>query len=258
MKVANRRQKILELIQDGTSNVEALCRLLSVSEATVRRDLSALAKQGSILRTYGGAADRTTHLPEASIEQRRQLFRLQKQQIANVALTLIEDHDTIILDSGTTTCALAQLLSQRTGLHVLTNNLLALPYLSTLPDGKVTILGGELRATSMSTFGPAAQAALSRTSADKVFLSGDGVTADRGLCEANAEQAFLKECMIASALNTYVLADSSKLGQAVQPCWTPLDSSWTLITDADDNAQSLAPFKSAGHISLLLVKPEQS
>ncbi|MDR6358245.1 DeoR/GlpR family transcriptional regulator of sugar metabolism [Pseudomonas psychrotolerans] len=147
-----------------------------------------------------------------------------------------------MLDGGTTTAALAKLLIERRGLHVITNNLLAVPLLRDLPEGHVTLLGGNLRPGSMSTFGPAAFTMLERLSADKVFLSADGVVAGRGLCEASPEQAYLKELMIQQAAEVFVLADSTKLGRDRQQHWTPLKTDWTLITDATA-ADALAPFR---------------
>ncbi|WP_020680537.1 DeoR/GlpR family DNA-binding transcription regulator [Marinobacterium rhizophilum] len=252
MKVANRRRTILELVHAGVSNVNELCSRLGVSEATVRRDLTALAEEGSIIRTYGGAQQRQSHVPEMPVEHRRELYNQEKKRIAKVAMSFINDGDVIILDGGTTLCALANLLSGRTQLHVITNNLLAVPLLTANPEIKLTLLGGELRSSSMSTFGPVAQNALTRFSADKVFLSADGVVADRGLCEASEEQAYLKECMIARAAQTFVLADSSKIGEGNQPYWTPMHFDWTLITDADEAADFLQPFRTKPHIRLQL------
>ena len=242
MKVAKRRQAILELVLAGHTNVETLCRHLEVSEATVRRDLTALAEEGQILRTYGGATHIGTREPEPSLEQRSNQSAPEKALLARAALAHINDHDTLVLDGGTTTAALAKLLSERRGLHVITNNLLAVPLLRDLPEGHVTLLGGDLRPGSMSTFGPAAFTMLERLSADKVFLSADGVVAGRGLCEASPEQAYLKELMIQQAAEVFVLADSTKLGRDRQQHWTPLKTDWTLITDATAS-EVLTPFR---------------
>lgn len=234
MKVAKRRQAILELVlaNHGNMNVESLCSIMQVSEATVRRDLTALAEQGMIMRTYGGATHIGKQAPEASLEERSIQSGPEKQRIAQTALAHIQDHDTILLDSGTTTATLAQLLKQRRGLHVITNNILALPALRELPEGHVTLLGGDLRPGSMATFGAAALAALERLTANKVFVSADGVVAGRGLCEANADQAWLKEKLLQQAAEVFVLADASKIGRDQQQYWTPLISHWTLITTA--------------------------
>ncbi|OLU20980.1 DeoR family transcriptional regulator [Pseudomonas sp. PA1(2017)] len=242
MKVAKRRQAILELVlsNNGNVNVETLCSSLGVSEATVRRDLSSLAEQGMIMRTYGGAAHIGKHAPEASLEERSSHSSLEKERIARAALAHVQDNDTVLLDGGTSTASLARLLRERTGLHVITNNLLALESLHELPQGRVTVLGGDLRPGSMATFGPAAMAMLERLSADKVFVSADGVVAGRGLCEASASQAYLKDLMIRQASEVFVLADASKLGRDQQQYWTPLNTRWTLITTG--SAEQLADF----------------
>ncbi|MGE8051435.1 DeoR/GlpR family DNA-binding transcription regulator [Pseudomonas monteilii] len=251
MKVANRRQTLLDFIHShpNDANVETLCGLLGVSEATVRRDLTALAEQGLVMRTYGGASHIGAREPELSLEERSTQSAPEKARIARLALAHVQDHDTVMLDAGTTTAALARLLNERQGLHVITNNLLALPHLRSLPGGKITLLGGDLRTESMSTMGPAALATLDRLSADKVFVSADGVVANRGLCEASAEQAYLKEKMLMQSSEVYVLADASKVGRDHQQFWAPLDGFWTLITDGGTESQ-LLPFRTCGRVKI--------
>ncbi|WP_136069213.1 DeoR/GlpR family DNA-binding transcription regulator [Modicisalibacter radicis] len=234
MKVAKRRQAMLEAVHAGITSIEALCRHFNISEATARRDLSALSDEGLLVRTYGGAATTIGQRePELTLEQRRMRQGDVKARLAGCALACIKDSDTVLLDGGTTTAALAKRLHERHGLHVVTNNMAALPCLAQLPEGHTTILGGDLRASSMTAYGPLAHAALSRLTVDKLFLSADGVT-ELGLCEASPEQAWLKEAMIARAAEVYVMADATKLGRASQQHWTPFPRRWTLITDADD------------------------
>ncbi|GFM86664.1 DeoR family transcriptional regulator [Pseudomonas cichorii] len=258
MKVANRRQSILELVLSGKSNVDELCAQLGVSEATVRRDLTALAEDGLIIRTYGGAAHIGQREPETTIEERSRQHSQEKMDIALAALAHINDHDTLFLEGGTSTSALAHVLNQRRGLHVITNNLTALSDLALIPEGRVTVLGGTLRPSSMSTYGVAAQAALEHLSADKLFVSADGVVADLGLCEASAEQAYLKENMLARAAQIFVLADSTKLGRARQQHWTPLRQPWTLITNPVDDESLLAPFKARKSIQVEIAYPQKA
>lgn len=234
MKVTKRRQAMLDAVLSGITSIEALCQHFGISEATARRDLSALSNDGLLVRTYGGALATIGHRePELTLEQRQTRQGDIKAMLANRALTCIEDNDTVLLDGGTTTTALAARLNERHGLHVITNNMAALPWLTQLPEGHTTILGGDLRASSMTVYGPLAQAALSRLTVDRLFLSADGVT-ELGLCEASPEQAWLKEAMIARAAEVYVMADATKLGRASQQHWTPFPQRWTLITDADD------------------------
>lgn len=247
MKAADRRRAILELVLSGeVANVEQLTGSLGVSVATVRRDLTALAREGRIVRTYGGAAALMQvggHEPEASLEERKSLQREQKESIARLAASFVQDGDAVLLDSGTTAAALARQLGAREDLHVYTTNLLAVTALTGLPGIRVTLIGGDVRPSSMGTFGPLAQVTLSRISVDKAFLGADGVVAGVGLCEASAEQAYLKECIIRQAADIFVLADATKLGRAQQQHWTPLDRAWTLITDAAATAEQLEPFQ---------------
>jgi hypothetical protein len=175
------------------------------------------------------------------------IFRFLKPP--QVAASHVQDGDTIFLDSGTTTAAMAQLLAGRHEVRVVTNNLLAVSILAS-SEVPVTLIGGDLRPTSMSTLGPLAQITLSRLSVDKAFLGADGVVAGRGLCEATAEQAYLKECIIRQAAQVFVLVTSHKLDRASQQHWTPLERNWTLVTDAQPDAPELAEFLLRGEVTI--------
>lgn len=247
MKATERRRAILELVlSGGDANVERLTASMGVSEATVRRDLTALAREGRIVRTYGGATALMQvggREPEAPLEERKALQREQKEAIARLAATFVQDGDAVLLDSGTTAAALARLLAAREDLHVYTTNLLVVTMLACLPKIRVTLLGGDIRPSSMGTVGSLAQVALLRISVDKAFLGADGVVAGVGLCEASAEQAYLKECIIRRASDIFVLVDSTKLGRARQQHWTPMERAWTLVTDSSATAAQLEPFQ---------------
>jgi len=232
MKVARRREAMLQAVLNGMTEVSALCEHFGISEVTVRRDLRALADNRLILRTYGGAASVSTHAPEESLDERRHSFPAEKEAIGRAAAAHVAEGDTIFLDSGTTTAALARALVHRNDIHVVTNNLLVVQTLAT-SGVPLTLIGGEVREPSMSTLGPLAQLTLSRISVDKAFLGADGVVPGRGLCEATTDQAWLKECLMRQAANIYVLATSDKLNRDSQQHWAPIEGQWTLITDAD-------------------------
>lgn len=253
MKASDRHRAILELVQTREANVEQLTEALGVSEATIRRDLAVLHKQRRLVRTYGGATALVgVHEPEASLEERKAAQREQKELIALAAAAHVRDGDTVMLDGGTTCAALARHLVTRTDLHVITNNLLAVMTLANAPGIEVTLLGGDLRSTSMSTLGPLAELLLSRVSVDTAFLGADGVVAGFGLCEASAQQASLKDCMIRRAAQVIVLADSDKLGRARQQHWTPLERDWRLITSASASEDMLEPFRALQRVEVEL------
>ncbi|VXA93207.1 Transcriptional regulator, DeoR family [Burkholderia sp. 8Y] len=249
MKVEKRREAMLKAVLSGMNDVAALCEHFGMSEATVRRDLRALAEERRIVRTYGGAASVGMHEPEESLDTRRESFREQKEAIARAAARHVQDGDTLFLDGGTTTAALARCLAGRREIQVVTNNLLAVSALAAA-DVRVTLIGGDVRPSSMSTLGPIAQLALSRVTYDKAFLGADGVVAGRGLCEATAEQAFLKECIVAQAASVFVLVTSDKLGRASQQHWTPLERDWTLITDSLAEPSAASRFMERGNVSV--------
>jgi DeoR/GlpR family transcriptional regulator of sugar metabolism len=114
----------------------------------------------------------------------------------------------------------------------------------------LTLIGGDLRSSSMSTLGPLAELTLSRLSVDKAFLGADGVVAEFGLCEASAEQAYLKDCIIRRAAQIIVLADADKLGRARQQHWTPIERDWRLITSSTADPVRLAPFNAMERVTV--------
>jgi len=252
-KTTDRHQAILELLRTRDANVEELCAALDVSEATIRRDLTTLAKERRLVRTYGGATALVgAHEPEASLEERKSTQGEQKEAIAVAAAAHVRDGDTVLLDGGTTCAALARRLAARENLHVVTNNLLAVMALANSPGVRLTLIGGELRGSSMSTLGPLAELILSRLTVDCAFLGADGVVAGFGLCEATAQQAWLKECIVARAAEVIVLADSDKLGRTRQQHWTPIQRNWRLLTSSMASDAALAPFRALREVTVEL------
>lgn len=229
MRSRERRTLLLEALNAGEVDVDDLARRFAVSASTVRRDLQRLSEEYAVRRTYGGAilAERAQ---ETTLDERLAVNGAEKRAIAEAAIGLIEDGDTLILDAGSTVAAFGHLLRRRR-LRIVTNNLALLPFLAAEPALELIVLGGALRATSMSTVGPLAVETLRRITADRVIMSADGLVAGRGLCEASLDQVALKSLMMEQAREVVVLAHSSKLGRAEQPAWAPLPPRWTLVTD---------------------------
>ena len=242
MKVANRRKAILDAVQKGTSDLASLCEKFGVSEATARRDLHVLQQEGHLLRTYGGAvAQPIQHEPEESLESRRSHHHAAKTAIALQAARLVAEGETIFIDAGTTAQFFAMELPAASKANVLTNNLLAMQVFADR-GMSVSLLGGSLRAGSMSVVGPLADMSLERLTFDKVFTSADGVDAELGLCEGSAEQAWFKEKLFRRARDVVVMATAEKLSRRSQMYWTPMNRAWTLVTDAAPQHFQLKPF----------------
>ncbi|MFC9428408.1 DeoR/GlpR family DNA-binding transcription regulator [Streptomyces sp. NPDC056987] len=253
LRAADRRELILRMVAaDGTVAVEELARTLAVTPSTIRRDLAHLTEQGKLARTYGGAIT-PGHTPEPSLNQRSGLAVAEKDRIARWAAARIAHGDTVILDAGTTTGRLAHHLRGQSELTVITNGLTTLVELAEADGVEVITLAGTLRHVSHGFVGPLAELALSRLTADKVFLGADGLDAKLGICEASLQQTSLKELMAARGAELYVLADSSKFGQRPFTAWAPLDRAWTLVTDTGATDEQLQPFRELEHVTVVMV-----
>lgn len=244
MRSKERRTLLLEALKAGGADVDDLARRFEVSASTVRRDLQRLADTNAVRRTYGGAI-LATQPSESTLDERLALHGAQKRAIARAALDRVADGETLILDAGSTVAAFGRLLRGRR-VRVVTNNLVLLPMLADAPGVELIVLGGALRPTSMSTVGPLAADAMRRLTADRVFMSADGVVAGRGLCEASLDQVALKSLMMEQAREVIVLADAGKLGRAEQAAWAPLPDRWVLITDDEADAGQVALLTASG------------
>ncbi len=233
---------MLELIAAGGNDVKALAEQFGISPSTVRRDLQRLSSEKAIMRTYGGAM-LVPPVVEENYFVRENVHRAAKEAIAKAAAEQIEDGETILLDGGSTVTFLGQFLWGRK-LSIVTNNIKLASFLAEAPDISLILLGGSLRPISMSTYGPLAEETLRYLTVAKLFTSANGLTAQRGLCEATLEQISLKRLMMRQARETFVLVDASKLGCADQPAWAELHKPWTLITDAQEERWS--PFAQEG------------
>jgi DeoR/GlpR family transcriptional regulator of sugar metabolism len=251
---AERRTRILGLLGDrGGVSVDELAGRLGVTASTIRRDLARLTGEGTVTRTYGGAVVTATDSPESPLHQRAHEARAQKDAIGRWAAGQVADGETVMLDAGTTVARVARHLRGRAGLTVITNGLTSIMELADADDLEVIVLGGSLRHISHGLVGPITDLNLQRLSAHRVFLGADGLTADRGICEASPVQTRTKEIMAAQGGHLYVLADSTKVGAAPFTAWAPLDRPWTLVTDDGATEGQLAPFRARDHVTIEMV-----
>ncbi|MEF3120150.1 DeoR/GlpR family DNA-binding transcription regulator [Kocuria flava] len=228
-----RRERIYDLARtSGLASVEELSARFEVTPSTIRRDLALLHDQGRLARTYGGAMPIDPH-PEASLRQRIGEAFEAKKALARWAAEQVHTGEHVLLDGGSTVGALAHELRARTDLDVTTIGLNTLQELNGCPGVRLTCLGGQLRETSQSFYGPLTELGLARMTFDRVFLGADAVTAEHGICEADHLQTRLKELMAARSTHVYVLAHGEKVGARPFHAWAQLPLPWTLVTTAD-------------------------
>ena len=253
MRAFERRGQIEQILRSyGPVSVDDLARRLGVTSSTIRRDLSKLDEEGKVTRTYGGARGDLAPFSEPSLYERARRSLSAKDAIGSWAAAQVAAGETVILDAGTTTARVARHLREVSQLTVVTNSLTALLALADAENVELIGLGGAFRHISHGFVGPLTELVLARLSADKLFLGADGLVAGRGICEASPDQTRIKELMIGSSRQVYVVADATKLGEAPFHAWAPLERDWTLVTDERASEEVLRPFRKRPEVTVVL------
>jgi DeoR/GlpR family transcriptional regulator of sugar metabolism len=207
-----RRQRILKFIdENGAASVAELRSLMDVSPMTIRRDLIHLSSQGLVIRTHGGAVSpRESTTSEFHYEVKTQIHVKEKQRIGLAAAKMVNDGETVILDSGSTTFQIARNLKAKRNLMVVTNDLMIASHLSEANGISVILIGGSMRHRMFSTVGPYAEEMLREFSVDKTFLSADAVHIGKGVLNTTPQEVPIKRLMIEAAQEVVLVVDHSK------------------------------------------------
>ncbi|RJL21724.1 DeoR/GlpR family DNA-binding transcription regulator [Bailinhaonella thermotolerans] len=244
---AERRERILRLLRaNGSMSLRELASAVHASEVTVRRDLRALAADGLLDRRHGGAMLPGGLTREAPYREKTGVATAEKAAIAEYAAGLVEDGDAIVLGGGTTTHELARRLTGRRDLTVVTNSLLVAEALADAPGAEVVMTGGALRGPIRALVGGAAERSLAGTHVRRAFVSGNGVSAARGLSTPNMAVAGVDRAMAEAAAEVIALADHTKVGADTMFQTVPPDRVSLLVTDAAAPPAELAALRAAG------------
>jgi DeoR family transcriptional regulator, aga operon transcriptional repressor len=242
-----RRRAVVEMLQkDGRVLVSDLAKHFRTSLITIRKDLEFLHHQGQLERTHGGALPvKTGALMDSSLQEKERLHRQEKLRIAAAAVQMIAKGQVIILDSGTTTTAIARACRHLKHLTIITN---ATNIAAELADSPVEVIltGGILRTNSYSLVGPLAEESLRKLSADLLFLAVDGFDVRYGLTTPNLLEARVNRAMAESARRTVVVCDSSKLGRRSLSLIAPPSAVHQVITDRRIAKSDLCALRDAG------------
>lgn len=210
-----REQRVAHILSElkirGIVSISELMRATASSRSTLYRDLCALESQGLLKTIRGGAvapSRNTAHEPTFSVRQSQ--FSEEKQRIARAALDYIQEHETILLDSGTTVYELAKLLAASKQLYIATNDLNSAMALSSNPDISLVVLGGKLRTGHFALNGLFTEDMIRQIHADTVFLSVDAVDPEVGFMCFNLEEVPSKRLMMQASQKVIVLCDHSK------------------------------------------------
>ncbi len=237
-KAAERRSKILQILDDlGQVNVNTLSTDMGVSEVTIRNDLDKLEKNRLLIRAHGGAFK--TNNIVLGVSDKKSINLDAKRLIGKKAVTLIEENDSIILDSGTTTFEISNNLGDFEKITVISNALDIVNNLSRYKNMQVFMPGGYLKEFSMSLVGPMAERNLRQLYCKKLFIGIDGVKPNVGVFTHHMEEAYLNQIMIDIAEEVIVVADSSKFKKTGLAFIQGFDKIHKVITDANIEEESV-------------------
>ena len=209
-----RRREILQLLgRDGRVLVKDLSARFRTSQITIRKDLEILQGRGLVHRTHGGALTPPTGaLNDLSVQEKEKMHRAEKIRIAQAAVRMVEEGQSVLLDSGTTTLAIARGLRAFRNLTVITNAVNIAAELAN-SDVEVILTGGTVRKNSFSLVGPLAEETLRQLSADVLFLGVDGFDTRLGLSTPNLQEAKVNRVMVGISRKVVAVCDSSKFGR---------------------------------------------
>ena len=247
MLAEQRREKIVELIREnGNVRVSYLSNLFQVSEPTIRQDLIKIEAGGEIARDHGGAYLKNTHNSVKTLSlQHRENMDL-KQKIGRKAAEFIRPETSIILDSGTTVTELAKNIASQKHLRIITNSLNIALILGAEPEMEVHMTGGEFKSPTLSLTGDKAAMFFNNMHADQLFLAAAGITLKGGLTYPGFSDLPVKQAMLNSAEEVYLLVDSTKINKPAFAALKALDQLDYLITDGGISEKDKAAFEKIG------------
>lgn len=231
MLAVKRQEKIMQILhRDGIVKVGETSISFGVSEETIRRDLQKLEKDGVLFRTYGGAYITKNVNPDIPVSIRESFYFEGKEDIGVICSDMIEEGDTIFLDSSTTALHIAEKIKYKKRLTVVTN---AVKVITILADSYIKIIGcgGNLRSRSLSMVGIEAECTLNHYFTDKAFVSCTSVDMDKGLTDTNEQEARIRKLMLEHSAKKILIADATKFGKISFASICPLTAIDTVVSD---------------------------
>ncbi|MEI6709921.1 MAG: DeoR/GlpR family DNA-binding transcription regulator [Actinomycetota bacterium] len=238
----------------GEASIVLLAQEFGTSEMTIRRDLDALELEGLARRSRGGAISVQSRSFEPPILQRASHSFAAKNRIGQAAVSLLRKDETVIIDVGSTTQAMARLVSENLNLTVMTSSLLVASELSGKQNVRTIVSGGVVRSGELSLIGPRAVESYEDLNCDTAFIGVAGVSAVKGLTEYNLDDAAVKRAAMSASRRIVVLADATKLGTVALVTVAPILKIDVLITDATPDDPEIKLIANMG-IEIMFVNP---
>ncbi|WP_312645305.1 DeoR/GlpR family DNA-binding transcription regulator [Hydrogenoanaerobacterium sp.] len=242
---AERKKRILEYIKDnGSAQIKELSVSFSVSEATIRRDLSELDEEGLIERTHGGAIlSSAKTIAEPAYSAKLNVQSDDEKAIAQHVSALIKDGDSVFLDSGSTTYQIAKCLTGHHNLTVVTYDLCIANTIPFHHSTSLIVTGGVKKEGDNLLTGGLTVEFIRNIHVDKAILSVDAIDLDFGVSSSDFIQAIVKKMIVGAGDQIYLVADHTKFGKAVFAKICDLKEIDLLITDSGIDEKHLQRFK---------------
>lgn len=255
---SERMVALLAAVADrGDVQLSELAYILGASAATIRRDVAALAEQGLLIRTHGGAK-RAKHGAELPVKLRDGRNRKAKQAIARVVADRIPmGKHAIALTGGTTTTEVLRALHGRRDLTLITNSVSLALEAANVGQQRVLIAGGVLRSNSLELVGSLAESTFRQINVGTAIVGCDGVSVDGGLTTHDDVEAQTNHTMIERAQHVICVADGSKVGEVTLARLAELQDVNLLVTDSTADPHELTRIRKAGiEVVVVPVTPE--
>ena len=242
-----RQRHVLDLLETRDSvHVAELSEVFSVSEVTVRNDLSELARQGLVARVRGGVRALQHGQSELGFDHRLRIEAERKQAIARAAAGMVEEGEAVALDSSTTAYYLALELRAKRELVVVTNGLLVAAALADAPGITVLVTGGMLRLSAMSLVGDLGLDVLRAARINKGFLGARGLSLERGLMDLNPDEVRIKQEMADACEQVVGIFDGTKWQRSALLSFVDSDRVDAIVTDTGAPPDEVRTWRSRG------------
>jgi DeoR/GlpR family transcriptional regulator of sugar metabolism len=240
-------QKVLQMLETRDSlHVAELAETFSVSEVTVRSDLSALAKQGLVARVRGGVRALQQGQSEVGFDLRLRLEVERKRAIGRAAAAMVDEGEAVALDASTTAYYFALELRRKRELVVVTNGLLVATALADAPGITVLVTGGTLRLSAMSLVGDLGTDVLRTTRINKGFLGARGLSLERGLMDLNPDEVRIKQEMADACEQVFGILDGTKWHRSALLSFVPAEELTGIITDSSAPGDQVQAWRASG------------
>lgn len=231
---------------EGRVQVAALAQDFGVTTETVRRDLVRLERHGLMRRVHGGALPVERWGREPAMDERESVHAAEKDRIGKAAVAYVPREGSVLLDAGTTTARLAELLPADGNLTVVTNGVPIALQLAQRANCTVLMLGGRVRSRTLAQVDAWALRSLADLHVDVAFIAADGVSPRHGLTTPDLVEAETKRAMVAAASRVVLVADSSKVGQVHLARFADIEQIDVFVTDDGLDDRAAEEFQLAG------------